>query len=43
MTNRVDDKDLMRLVFLDLHDVESFLGNILSHQTVDSYLKTFIF
>ena len=43
MTNKVNDKDMMRLVFLDLYDMESLLGNILSHETVDTYLKTFNF
>ena len=39
MINKGHDTNLMLLVFLDLKNRESFIHNIWSHETVDTYLK----
>ena len=43
MTNKVNDTNSMLLVVLDLKKYRTLTDNILSHETVDPYLKNFIF
>ena len=41
MSTKVHDTKLMLLVFLDLKNRDSSTDSILSHETVDCYLKKF--
>ena len=40
MTNKVLDTNLILLEFLNLKSRESFTDNILTHETIDPYLKS---